>query len=279
MFEKNKKKSILNIGSSISTGKQLYEASVGRRALERAGKNKNLHGHINEILTMDKINQNPINILSGKKAVLTKSKTAIRDDIIIKKGGKVVKRLQLKDTSSPSGLQNTINKVKQHHYKGTNLVGTKETTKLFSAKTAKNPSITQKMKSNGISSDRNKLIAAKTTGQCIKGTKKYIISQSLETGINSAKLTAGFETIKAGLDIKNGKKSIGNAAGTIANETAISVASAITGDTVGSTIAIATAPIIGPASSIVGAAAGMGASTVADIAIRKGESIALNKHN
>lgn len=281
VFGKNlsSKKVGLNLGGGVSAGKQLYETSVGKRAIERAGKNKNLHGHINEILTVDKINRKPSNILQGKKAVLTKSKTAVRDDIVVKKGGKVVQRFQLKDTTSAGGLRDTINKVKNQHYKGTNLVGTKETAKKYAEKAAKDSSITQKMASNGISSERTKLIAAKTMGKNIDGTGKRILGQSAETGISSAKFTVGVEAVKAGIAVKNGQKDIGSAAGTIANETAISAASAAAGDAAASAVTIATTPILGPVAPAAGVIAGVGASMAADKAIRAGESTALNQYN
>ena len=53
-FFSSDKKSRLNIGGGLSVGKQAYETSVAKRAIKRAGKNKNLHGHVNEILTVDK---------------------------------------------------------------------------------------------------------------------------------------------------------------------------------------------------------------------------------
>lgn len=284
-FFSSDKKSGLNIGGGLSAGKQAYETSVAKRAIQRAGKNKNLHGHVNEILTVDKHNLNPVHMIKGEKAFLTKSPTAVRDDVIVKatKTGKVIKRMQLKDTTSKSGIRDTAKKVKDQHYKGTILMGTKETAKKYAEKASKDPSIKQKMHSNGISSDYTKLIATKFAGTNAKGTGKRIAKESAKTGLGGATFTAGIEAVKAGLDIKNGKKDVKSAVGAVINETAISAASAITGDALGSAVTMAASTLVGgPATPIVGAvgiAAGAGASKITDKAIRTGESVTLNKYN
>lgn len=278
LFSSNKK-SGLNIGGGLSAGKQIYESSVAKRALNRAGKNKNLHGHVNEILTVDKFNVNPAHIIKGQKASLTKSQTAVRDDIIVKQGKKIVKRMQLKDTTSTAGLRDTVNKVKDHHYKGTILMGTKETAKKYAEKAAKDPGLKQKMVSNGISSDKTKLITAKYAGINAKGSGKRIVKESAKTGFGGATITAGIEAVKAGIDVKNGKKDIKSAAGTALNETVINTASAMAGDIVSGTAAVATTALLGPAAApVVGIAAGVGASKITDTAIRTGESAAINKY-
>lgn len=71
-----------------------------KRALKRAGNNPNIKGHINEIRMVDKLNFNPMNLIKGNKAQITKSPTAIRDDIIVKNGKNIIKRFQVKDTTS-----------------------------------------------------------------------------------------------------------------------------------------------------------------------------------
>ena len=98
-----------NPATTIAAVKQIHDGSVAARAIKRAGKNKNLKGHIFEILTRDQYNLNPKNIAQGREAVLTNSPTAIRDDIIIKQGKKIVGRMQLKDT--PKGINDTVKRV------------------------------------------------------------------------------------------------------------------------------------------------------------------------
>lgn len=230
-------------------------------------------------------NLNPLHIIKGEKAVLTKSPTAVRDDIVVKakKTGKVIKRMQLKDTTSKSGIRDTAKKVKDHHYKGTILMGTKETAKKYAEQAAKDPRIKQKMHSNGISSDHTKLIATKFAGTNAKGTSKRLVKESAKTGLGGATFTAGIEAVKAGFDVKNGKKDVKSAVGTVINETAISTASAITGDAIGGAATIAASTLLsGPAAPVVGVvglAAGAGASKITDKAIRTGETTVLNTYN
>lgn len=276
------KKNGINIGAGISATKQLYEANVAKRALNRAGKNKNLKGHINELLTVDQLNRKPGNILKGKKAVLTKSPIAVRDDIVLKQNGKIIGRMQLKDTTSKGGIKKTVKQVEQHHYKGTKLVGTKETTQMYAKELEKNDNIKQKMYSNGISSNQTELIAKKALGEGGNKTTSKIIKESSKTGLNSAVITAGVETIKNVPEVKNGNKTVKGAIGTVANETAINAASAAAGDATATAVTIAisaAAPVAASVAPIVGTAAGVGASMATDKVIRKGESAVSEQYN
>ena len=163
------------------------------------------------------------------------------------------------------------------------LMGTKETAKKYAEQAAKDPRIKQKMHSNGISSDHTKLIATKFAGTNAKGTSKRLVKESAKTGLGGATFTAGIEAVKAGFDVKNGKKDVKSAVGTVINETAISTASAITGDAIGGAATIAASTLLsGPAAPVVGVvglAAGAGASKITDKAIRTGETTVLNTYN
>lgn len=289
MFKKNKnakpasssKKTKFNLGTGLSMGKQAYEASVAKRALERAGKNQNLKGHINEIMTIDKLNSKPANILKGKRAVLSKSPTAVRDDILLKQGGKIKGRFQVKDTISKSGIKKTVDQVKNHQYKGTQLVGTKETVAAYGKEIAKNKKATQKMISNNISSDQTSLVAQKALGSSKEGIIKNsgkIARQASETAKKSALFTAGVESAKNVVAVKKGKKSIKEAAVSVANETAISAASATTGDAAATaaTIGVATIPGMAPVAPLVGMATGFGVSMATEKIIRNGEEKIIN---
>ena len=55
-----------------------------------------MNGHVFEIMTCDRFNLNPINILTGKRAVLTKSPTAKRDDILIKRETRLSEEFNVK---------------------------------------------------------------------------------------------------------------------------------------------------------------------------------------
>ena len=84
-----------------------YHGKVAREAVQRAGHCKNLKGHAFEIMYKDRYNSDPRNILLGKRMYLVKSKIATRDDLIAKRNGKIIARLQCKDTPSDSGIRDT----------------------------------------------------------------------------------------------------------------------------------------------------------------------------
>lgn len=177
--------------------KEAYEWKVAMEALSRAGKNKNLHGHVHEILFRDSQNINIPNALKGIKAVLAKSTTSVRDDVLLMKAGKIIKRVQLKDTSKSIG--NTIKEVSAGKYKGTNLMGTKETAKAFNAATK----TSQKMKSSGVSSSDTTRIATKALGGKI--TKDVILSSAKSAGVVGAAVGAGVEVLCSAEDFLDGK--------------------------------------------------------------------------
>ena len=227
---KNEKRNFAAEITTFSNG--LYQESIIKRAVARGGHCPNLKGHINEIMTVDKLNTNLHNIINGKKAYLTKSTTAMRDDIIVKKSGKVVERYQLKDT--PKGIHNTIRKVEQHQYKGTNLMGTKETVAAYNnaiqKANAKGKKISQKMTSNGISSEKTALLSAQVLGGSISQNLKCIGKAAQKTGAMSAALGGGIEAIKDVSAVYHGKEHLSEAVTNTAKEAGISYASAAIGE-------------------------------------------------
>ena len=91
-----KKSNLKNtVGVSIKEG---YEAKVINEAIKRAGNNPQIKGHIHEILVRDAINMDIKNIIAGRTAQIVKNPTAKTVDIVVKQGGKIVERLQLKDS-------------------------------------------------------------------------------------------------------------------------------------------------------------------------------------
>ena len=54
------------------------------------GKNSQLKGVVHEILYRDSLTVAPKNLASGAKGALSKSVTAMRDDVLLKQGGSVV---------------------------------------------------------------------------------------------------------------------------------------------------------------------------------------------
>ena len=131
-----------------NTVKHGYEATVKARALARAGGNPNLNGHILEIMGADKTNLNPVNLVRGVSEKLTRSTTATTVDSVVMKGGKVIQRIQYKDT--PKGIADTIKRVKDGQYRSATLKGTTETAQKFNAM-AEKAGISKRMQDTGIS--------------------------------------------------------------------------------------------------------------------------------
>lgn len=184
--------------------KEGYEAKVGLEALSRAGKNIQLKGHVHEILFKDQYNLNPINIVQGKTAALTKSPTAQMRDIVMKQGNKVIGHAQLKDTVSNSGVRKTIEQIKAGHYNKTAVYGTEETVKKIGN------SVTRKVKSTGISSNTTKRIADKALGNV--ATLNTVTSAVKSGGSVGAIAGAGIEAVSSVVDVFNGKKVVGDVA-------------------------------------------------------------------
>lgn len=256
-------------GILTSQAGHFYETSVGKRAVGRAGKNLNLKGHINEIMTCDRYNVNPANFLKGKHARLTKSPTAVRDDIVVMQRGKVVKRMQLKDT--PKSIGKTIRQAETGHYRGTNLVGTRETAEAYAKKAAGNPAVTQKMSSNHVSSGTNERIARKMLGGGICQSGKEIIKGGGKAGMAGAALSGGIEMAKGVNRIRKGDN-VKNVIKATAKESAIGGSSAMVGKVIAdvATIGVAATPAA-PIAPAIGFAAGTAASVGTDKACRWAE--------
>ena len=156
----------LGIGSEIA--REGYEASVVHRMTGRAGAStiKGAPGNALEIMANDKRNMK--NLLKPDTVTkLTKSSTATQVDAVTTKSGKVIERIQYKDTVSPSGVRKTVNQVKSGKYQQAQLWGTKEAAKQYNDM-AKAEGISKKMHSTGISHNSTQRVGDKFTKQPIK---------------------------------------------------------------------------------------------------------------
>ena len=245
--------------------KEGYEAKVGLEALNRAGRNMQLKGHVHEILFKDQYNSNPINIIQGKTAALTKSPTAQMRDVVMKQGNKVIGHAQLKDTVSKSGVRKTIEQIKAGHYNKTAVYGTKETVKKIGS------SVTQKVKSTGISSSTTKRIADKALGNA--ATLNTVTSAVKSGGSVGAIAGAGIEAVSSVVDVFNGKKSVDEAVGDVAvagikggiTGAAGAATSTVAAGVAGSAIGAAMTTTAGAA--VASTAIGAAAVTVAPVAV------------
>ncbi|HEX3033320.1 MAG TPA: hypothetical protein VHS59_13990 [Bacillota bacterium] len=240
--------------------KEGYEAKVAVQALNRVGKNPNIKGVIHEQMFVDKFNITPSNILDGKTAHLTKSTTAVRDDVIVKQAGKIVKRLQLKDT--PGSINKTIRQVADGKYQRTVLAGTKETAKQYAKKAG--TKVTQKMTSTGISSETTSSIAQKALGEL--PTAKALANVAGKAGIAGAVISGGVEAVSSAKDWYDGTISGGEFAGRVAKEaagggisaSAGTAAGAVATGLAGTLLATTTAPAWVPVATGVAVAVGVG---------------------
>jgi len=221
MSEKmNEKK---NYGTAYGAARKAYEGSVGIRAVERAGYNPNIKGIIHEIMYADAQNACLDNLATGTKAALTKSTTAVRDDVVLMRGGVVAGRAQLKDT--PKAISKTLDQVSCGKYRGTKLIGTKETTaaytKVVENAAEKGKVITQKMTSSGISSTDTGRIASESIGKKAAEslTPKAVGKLAGSSGLVGAAISGGIEAVSAGIDLANGEIDGEEFVGRVAQET------------------------------------------------------------
>ena len=211
-----------NNGTVIAATREIAESKIGLEALERAGKNPQLKGIVHEVAVKNLYNADPQRILDGTKAVLSKSTTAVRDDLLVMKGSSVVGRMQLKDTAG--SIQKTIDQVKNGHYAGTALKGTKETVSAYNTAVQKAVSggtnITQKMTSTGISSSDTARIATKTIGNTAgKLSAQSLGSLAMSSGAAGAVISGGIEAVSSTIQLANGEIDGGEFAANVAKET------------------------------------------------------------
>jgi len=199
-----------NIADKASQGaiiaKTAYEETVMARAIDRAGANPHLKGHIHEVLTADR--KNIGNLFNGRLTQLTKNVNASTVDLVTTQGRKVVERLQLKDTISPHSINKLVNQVANGKYQSAQLVGTKETTQLVNAALEK-AGLAKRMTSSGISSKTTTTLAQRAGASGSGTLSKAVMSSAKSGGIFGAGIAAGIEAISGTVDMINGKRDAG----------------------------------------------------------------------
>ena len=194
-----------------------YEATVKARALARAGGNPHINGHILEIMGADKTNLNPVNWVRGVSEKLTSSTTATTVDSVVMKGGKVISRVQYKDT--PKGIADTLRRVKAGQYRTATLKGTTETAKKFNAM-AEKVGISKRMQDTGISGRTTKALG-RACGSCKSVPLSKAVAWSAKSGgIWGGAISGGVSAISNVIDFCNGDKDGWEASACIAKDTA-----------------------------------------------------------
>lgn len=193
--------------------KTSYEGSVIARAIGRAGRNQHLKGHIHEILVKD--SRNLSNLLNGQTTQLTRSTTASTVDLVTTKGGKIVERLQLKDTLSDTSLNKLVRQVASGKYRTTQLVGTEETTKLAN-EAFKKAGLSKRMVSSGTSSKTTTALAQRAGATGSGSLGGAAVQAAKSGGAVGAAVGAGVELVSGIADLARGRRSAGDVAGSVA---------------------------------------------------------------
>ena len=244
-------------GTATAAGRSVYESKVGIEAVARSGgKNPQLKGVVHEIMYRDTLTATPENLISGTKGVLSKSITAVRDDVLLKQGGSIVGRAQLKD--AVASADKVARQAAGGKYAGTKLMGTKETVAAYEkavANMAKNgKNVSQKMTSTGISSVDTSRIAAQTIGGSLKVAQVSKVAMS--SGGAGAVLSGAIEVVSSGAKMAKGEIDGSEFVANVVQETAGggSVAATAAGIGTATLLAGSTAPLWVPGAVAIGAA-------------------------
>lgn len=256
-------KAVYGIGLVNST----YQGSVARRALQRAGHCKNLKGHVLEIYYKDRYNADVRNILAGRRAYLTKSPTAVRDDLVVKQGEHIVKRFQCKDTLSDAGVRDTVKRIREGQYSRTNVVGTRETAEAVNRSVEKGKAKTAtRVRDSGISSKTTELIACQANGANPLKHLDLVGRHAGSMAKGGAIVGGAASIVRNGKDVVKRRQDLDEAVVHMACDTGKTAASsAVTGAVdVSVTMAVATVPPLAPVAKPIGIAAGMAAGAAVD---------------
>ena len=197
MSRKNESKLEVQATTAV---KEAYEYKSGLEAVKRVGDlpPDKLKGVVHEVMFKDRFNLK--NAFSGKKAILSRSRQAVRDDVLIQDGKKIVERLQLKDTSKSVG--DVVRRVKQGQYRATKLVGTEETAKAYNQVAVKQ-GIGKSMRSSKISTNTTERVAAKVKGSM--PSAKSLLHGAKQAGKAGAIVSAGIAAATSAVDYFNGE--------------------------------------------------------------------------
>jgi hypothetical protein len=245
--------------TGTQAGRATYEASVIHRALERAGANPQLKGHLHEVLVQDRMNLREALRGGAARTTLTRSTTAPTVDIVKQQGGKVVQRLQLKDTVSPGAISKLTRQVASGKYRSVQLVGTEETTRAAN-RALQNAGLSKRMSSSGISSHTTSSLAQRA-GAAGSGTLGAATLRAAHAGgAAGAAVGAAVELVQGVSDLVQGRRDAGSVALTVAKAGAKGYASGAAAS------AAATAGGAAVASGLAAAGASAGVAAAATVA-------------
>lgn len=175
----------------VEPARQAYEQSVSMRMNGRNGAQTKTgsSGIAFEIMATDKQNLKDV-FNPNVHTKLTKNPVATQVDAVRMDGGKVIQRIQYKDTPSTSGIKKTVDQVKAQKYNQATLVGTTETAQSFNSR-----GLNKKMVDSRISTNATNRIANKHLGKPVTMSQ---IGDAVKTSIGpTVALTAGAEVLKS----------------------------------------------------------------------------------
>lgn len=208
-----------NVGHGAVVSKTAYEGTVIARAMERAGRNPHLKGHIHEILVKDARNARNLLTLNGASTELTKSTTAGTVDLVTTKGGKVIERLQVKDVTSQAGIDKLVKQCADGKYRSAQLVGSEESAQAFN-KAAEKAGISKRMTSTGVSSKSTESLAQRA-GATGSGSLGIAMGQAAKAGgAAGAIIGGGVAAVKGCIDLIDGRADVAEVAGTVVKASA-----------------------------------------------------------
>jgi len=208
-----------NAGHGAVVTKTTYEGTVIARALERAGRNPHLKGHIHEILVKDARNARNLLTLNGASTELTKSTTASTVDLVTTKGGKVIERIQVKDVTSQAGIDKLVKQCAEGKYRSAQLVGSEECAQAFN-KAAEKAGISKRMASTGVSSRTTESLAQRA-GASGSGSLYSAMGQAAKAGgAVGAIVGGGVAAVKGCIDLIDGRADAVEVAGSVVKASA-----------------------------------------------------------
>lgn len=262
----NKKENVKE-AAVVETQRQIYEGTVVNRMNGRCGVTpKGAKGIALEIMDVDKQNvKDALNL--NRRTQMTKQANAPQLDAVTIEKGKVVKRIQYKDTASSTGLNKTLNQVADSKYSQATLRGTKETAEAFNAK-APGRGINKYMESTGISTKDTTRVADKylatSKGMTPANIGANIGNAAKTSAIGAAGLTAAIEVGKGIIN----RDDVETTASNVVSKGSESVVSGLAAGAAGEVAFIGTAlvcpPLAVPAAIVSGIAAGTVAGDVVE---------------
>lgn len=200
-----------NPGHGAVVGKTAYEGVVIARALERAGANPHLKGHIQEIFVQDACNLRHLRTLSGARTELTRSTTAGTVDLITTKSGRVIERIQVKDVTSQAGIDKLVKQCADGKYRSAKLVGSPETAEAFN-RAAEKAGVSKRMTSSGVSSKTTEAMAHRA-GAAGSGTLMGAVATAAKAGgVGGAVIGGGVAAVSGCIDLVNGDADVADVA-------------------------------------------------------------------